>query len=122
MTCTASEEFEASSLVPKFAKLETIHVWGCFCGTRLGPLLFCYKPTMGKIITAKGYCQNTVPHLKDFWHSIFCATEDYVYILQDGSSVHKAKYTTKILKEKGLYNYLFPWCAKSPDLNLIEGV
>lgn len=77
---------------------------------------------MGKRITAKGYCQNTVPHLEDFWHSISRATEDYVYILQDGSSIHKAKYTTKILKEKGLYNYLFPWCAKSPDLNLIEGV
>ena len=28
----------------------------------------------------------------------------------------------KLFKEKGLYNYLFPWASKSPDLNLMEGV
>ena len=45
-----------------------------------------------------------------------------MYILQDGASPHTAKYTSQVFKEKGLYNYLFPWTEKSPDLNLIEGV
>jgi len=77
---------------------------------------------MGTRITAKRYCQHIVPHLEEFWHDVSRTSEDYVYILQDGSSVHAAAYTTNFLKEKGLYNYLFPWTAKSPDLNLIEGV
>lgn len=122
VTRTASEEYHSSCLLPRFAKLETIHVWGCFFGTTKGPLLFWDKTVMGQTITAKGYCEHTVPHLEAFWYQVSRETEDYVYILQDGASVHMANYTTKVLQEKGLYNYLFPWIAKSPDLNLIEGV
>lgn len=122
VTRNASEEFDSSCLLPRFKKLSTIHVWGCFFGTTKGPLVFWDKSTMGKRITASGYCQYTLPHLEEFWYECSRNTEDYVYILQDGASVHTANYTTRVLKEKGLYNYLFPWVAKSPDLNLIEGV
>ena len=45
-----------------------------------------------------------------------------MYILPDGASPHTAKYTPQVFKDNGLYDYLFPWTAKSQDLNLIEGV
>ena len=124
VTRKASAEFNSSCLLPRFKKLDTIHVWGCFFGIlRLkGPLIFWDKAIMGKRITAQGYCEHTLPHLEEFWYKQSCTTEDYVYILQDGASTHTANYTTQVLKDKGLYNYLFPWVAKSPDLNLIEGV
>jgi len=77
---------------------------------------------MGPRITAKRYCDHIVPHLENFWLEASRQTEDYVYILQDGSSVHTAKYTSQVPRQKGLYNYLFPWVLKLPDLNLIEGV
>ena len=68
VTRMASEEFHPSCLVPKFQKLLTIHVWGCFFGMQTGPLIFWDKDTMGKRITAKGYCEHIVPHLEEFWH------------------------------------------------------
>ncbi|KAG0638426.1 hypothetical protein HOY80DRAFT_1001820 [Tuber brumale] len=77
---------------------------------------------MGPRITAKRYCDHILPHLENFWLEVSRETEDYVYILQDGVSVHTGNYTSEVLQDKGLYNYLFPWTAKSLDLNLIEGV
>ena len=124
VTRKASEEYDASCLLPQFAnlKLETIHVWGWFCGNQRGPLIFWDKSTMGPRITAKRYCDHILPHLERVWLEVSRQTEDDVYILQDGASVHTAKYTSQLLREKGLFNYLFPWVSKSPDLNLIEGV
>lgn len=77
---------------------------------------------MGARITAKRYCDHIIPHLESFWSEVSRQTEDYVYILQDGASVHTAKYPSQVLREKALFKYLFPWGSESPDLNLIEGV
>jgi len=77
---------------------------------------------MGKTINAKGYCEYIVPDLTKFWYNISQETEDYVYIVQDGACPHTANYTKKVYRDKGLANYVFPWAACSPDLNLIEGV
>jgi len=122
VTRTAAEEFDQACLLPKFKKLETVHVWESFCGTQKGPLIFWDKKSMGKTINAQGYCKYIVPHLATFWNEISEETEDYVYIVQDGASAHTANYTKKVYTVKGLLNYVFPWSACSPDLNLIEGV
>jgi len=77
---------------------------------------------MGTTINAKGYCEYIVPHLTNFLHSISQETEDYVYIVQDGARPHSANYIKDIYRDKNLANYVFPWVACLPDLNLIEGV
>ena len=97
-------------------------VWGAFCGRIKGPLVFWDKKGWGKTVTAKGYTTNVVPHLHDFWNDMSRAKSGYIYIQQDGASSHTAGLTTKVFQERGLFNYLLPWVASSPDLNLIEGV
>ena len=66
VTRKADEEYDDSCLLPRFKKLETIHVWGCFMGKKKGPLIIWDRATMGKTIKAAGYCTHIVPHLEQF--------------------------------------------------------
>jgi len=77
---------------------------------------------MGKTIKSESYCTHIVPKLEKFWHQVSQTANDYVYIQQDGAFPYRSAFTTNIYKEKGLYNYLLPWAACSPDANLIECV
>lgn len=122
VTRRVDEEFEESCLLPKFKKLESILVWGCFVGRRKGPLIVWDKSGWGKTINAKGYQTNLIPHLDEFWHQESVRTHDYVYLQHDNASPHRARSTVTQLQERGLYNYLLPWPATSPDLNPIECV
>ena len=63
-----------------------------------------------------------MPTLDQFWQSESAPTHDYVYIQQDNASPHCARSTIIDLQELGLYNYLLPWPATSPDMNLIEAL
>jgi len=73
-------------------------------------------------MNAKGYQTHILPHLERFWQSESARTHDYVYIQQDNASPHCARSTITDLQERGLCNYLLPWPATSPDLNLIEAI
>ena len=122
VTRTAQEEFDESCLLPKFKKLESIIVWGCFIGRCKGPLIIWDKGAWGKTINAKGYQTHILPHLDCFWNNESARTNDYVYIQHDNASPHRARTTVAELQDRGLYNYLMPWPATSPDLNPIEAV
>ena len=119
---TVEEEFDDSCLLPKFKKLDSIIVWGCFIGRKKGPLIIWDKKEWGKTINAKGYQTHIIPHVDQFWQDQSADTQDYVYIQHDNSSPHRARTTVTDLQDRGLYNYLMPWPATSPDLNLIEAV
>jgi hypothetical protein len=121
VTRAAHEEYEATCLVPRFKKLDTIHVWGSFCGKKKGPLIVWEKKLWGNM-TSLSYCDHIIPQLEDFWYERSGACGSYIYIQQDNASSHTAARTQKTLHERGLWNYLLPWPAASPDLNLIEGV
>ncbi|PWW78982.1 hypothetical protein C7212DRAFT_167508, partial [Tuber magnatum] len=113
VTQRIDEKFDESCLVPKFKKLDSILVWASFVGYRKGPLI---------TITAKGYQTHILPHLEQFWHNESTRTHDCVCIQHDNTSPHRACTTVTDLQDHGLYNYLLPWPATSPDLNLIEPV
>jgi len=70
----------------------------------------------------KGYQEHILPCLDRFWQSESARTHDYIYIQQDNASPHRARSTITDLQERGLYNYLLPWPATSPDMNLIEAI
>jgi len=122
VTRQVSEEFHESCVLPKFKKHESVMVWGCFVGRRKGPLIIWDKGAWGKTINAKGYQTPILPALDQFWQSESARTHDYVYIKQDNASPHRARSTIADLQERGLYNYLLPWPATSPDINLIEAI
>jgi len=73
-------------------------------------------------MNAQGYQKHILPSLDRFWQSESARTHDYVYIQQDNASPHRAHSTITDLQECGLYNYLLPWPATSPDMSLIEGI
>ncbi|PWW71806.1 hypothetical protein C7212DRAFT_230934 [Tuber magnatum] len=60
--------------------------------------------------------------LERFWHSESACTHHYVYIQEDNASPHQAHSTIADLQERSLYNYLLPWPATSPDINLIKPI
>ena len=74
------------------------------------------------MINAKGYQTHIIPHLDLFWNNESVWTNDYVYIQHDNAFPHLAHTTVAELQNRGLYNYLMPWPATSPDLNPIEAV
>jgi len=122
VTRKIEEEFDESCLLPKFKKQEAIIIWACFVGQHKGPLIIWDKPAWGKTIIAKGHQTHILPHLEQICHSESARTHDYVYIQHDNASPHRARTTVADLQDWGLYNYLLPWPATSPDLNPIEPV
>ena len=122
VTRQVGEEFHESCHLPKFKKHELVMVWGCFVGRHKGPLIIWDKGACGKTIKAKGYQTHILPALNRFWQSVSARTHDYVYIQQDNASPHRARSTIADLQEFGLDNYLLPWPATSPDINLIEAI
>jgi len=48
VTRRADKEYDHSCLVPRFPKLDTIHVWGCFMGTTKGPLIKWDRASIGQ--------------------------------------------------------------------------
>lgn len=80
VTRQAGEEDLEDCLVPKFKKLETILVWGCFKGWQKGPLIFWDKKQWGETVKATSFTSYIVPHFHQFWHEQSQLQLDYVYL------------------------------------------
>jgi len=91
-----------------------VMVWGCFCGTGLGPLVL----VEGKL-DRFGYIQlleeNLLPWIqRKFNHRRY-------FFQQDNAPVHTAKDTKAWISQKQV-KMLLNWPAQSPDLNPIENM
>lgn len=107
------ERYLPDCLAPTFKSgRESVMMWGCFQGNKLGPLALCPKGRMD----ATKYCNILEEHFIPFWDTL-----DYGTIfMQDGAPPHRALYTKDWLEEQEISS--MDWPAQSPDLNLIENV
>ncbi|KAG0636725.1 hypothetical protein HOY80DRAFT_1053604 [Tuber brumale] len=62
----ASEDFE-DCIVPKYPKLKTIIVWGCFKGGQKEPLAFWNKDLWGKTVKSVSFSTNILSSFYEFW-------------------------------------------------------
>ena len=107
------EKFHPHCLAPSFKSgRESVMVWGCFQGNKLGPLALCPEGRMD----AKKYCSILEEHFLPFWNSL---GEDSIF-MEDGAPPHKAKYTKNWQQDHQITT--MAWPAQSPDLNPIENV
>lgn len=107
------ERYLPECLAPSFKSgRQTIMVWGCTHGNRLGPLALCPE---GKMDAIK-YCNVLEEHLLPFWNSL---DNDSIF-MDDGAPCHTAKYSKKWKADHGICS--MDWPAQSPDLNPIENI
>ena len=108
-----TERFHRDCIAPSFKSgRKTVMVWGCFQGSKLGPLALC----PGGRINATNYCNILQEHLLPFWQTL---DQDAIFV-QDGAPPHRAKYTKAWLKKNKVTPMVWP--AQSPDLNPIENL
>src|SRR3954463_16077920 len=82
------ERFHPDCLAPSYKSgRESVMMWGCFQGNKLGPLALCPE---GRINATK-YCSVLEEHLLPFWKSL---DKDSIF-MQDGATPHTARYSKK---------------------------
>ena len=119
VTRRPGEAYIESCIEPKFQRIETVMIWGCIMGGQKGPLVIWDKKW--GTITAQNYISYVLrPQLVPYFQERREETQNYVYFQQDGAPAHRARATTKYLQEEGVFPYIFPWPAGSPDANPIE--
>jgi len=91
-----------------------VMVWGCFCGTGLGPLVL----VEGKL-NRFGYIQILENNLLPWIHKKF--NHRRYFFQQDNAPIHTAKDTKDWMSQKQV-KVLSTWPAQSPDLNPIENL
>lgn len=107
------ERFHRDCLAPSFKSgRQTIMVWGCFQGDKLGPLVVCPSGKMNAV----SYCQILEKDFLPFWNRL---GKDSIF-MEDNAPIHTAKYSKNWRQEHSISS--LPWPAQSPDLNPIENV
>lgn len=114
------EEYDGDCIAPKFPKRNSVMIWGGIVGGRKTPLVLWNRDDWGTI-TANSYVNNVLtPVLWPFWQRESHRTGASLWLMEDGASAHRARYTRTIRE-----SYHMPklnWPALSPDLNPIENV
>ena len=107
------ERYHPDCLAPSFKSgRESMMMWGCFQGNKLGPLVLCPE---GRMNSTK-YCSVLQEYFLPFWDNL-----DYGSIfMQDGAPPHSSKYTKSWQEEHGIST--MDWPPQSPDLNPIENL
>ena len=118
VTRRADEAFHQDCLIPKFRKYSACMIWGCISAEGVLSL----KVFDAGSINGDTYREDIVPLIQKAAQtqqeaSIFGQP---VIIMQDNASIHKAKATLALFKDKRLI--LMEWPANSPDLNPIENL
>jgi hypothetical protein len=107
------ERFHPYCLAPSFKSgRQSVMMWGCFQGNKLGPLVLCPEGKM----KANQYCDVLENHLLPFWNRL----DQGSLFMQDGAPTHKANLTKKWLEDNKISS--MDWPAQSPDLNPIENI
>ena len=107
------ERYHPDCLAPSFKSgRESVMMWGCFQGNKLGPLALCPEGRMN----ATKYCSVLEEHFLPFWNDL---DEDSVF-MEDGAPPHRAKYSKNWRATHGVWS--MNWPAQSPDLNPIENI
>ena len=120
ITRCCGEEYEEACISPKFKKENAIMIWGAILGGTKAPLVIWEREDWGTI-TALSYCTHVLtPVLWPFWYWESQRAGRQLWLMEDGASAHKARYTQARQQE-----YAMPklrWPPASPDLNPIENV
>lgn len=107
------ERFNQDCIAPSFKSgRQSVMMWGCFIGNKLGPLVLCPE---GKMNAVK-YCKVLEENFLGFWNAL---DKDAVF-MEDGASIHRAKYSKAWRAENNINS--LEWPAQSPDLNPIENL
>lgn len=85
-------------------------------------MIFWDKDLWGKTVKSVTFTTNILPSFYEFWQQQSQLQLDYVYLMQDNASPHRAKHTQNHLKELGIWGYFIDWPPCSPDCNPIENV
>jgi transposase len=109
------ERFDVENLMPTVKSGERgVMVWGCFCGTGLGPLVL----VEGKL-NHLGYIELLEKNLLPWIYSKF--NHRKYFFQHDNAPVHTAKGVKTWISENNI-KMLPNWPAQSPDLNPIENL
>jgi len=95
-------------------------IWGGIRGPSKAPLVLWERDDWGTI-TANAYCTHVLtPALWPFWREESARTQQRLWVMEDGASAHRARYTQALHQEYGMP--MLKWPPSSPDLNPIENV
>src|SRR5215469_15704646 len=100
------ENYKAECIAPSFKSgRQSVMVWGCFVGDKLGPLVLCEEGKM----KAVDYCKVLEENFLPFWHEL----DDGALFMEDGAPIHTAKYSKEWRRRNGIRS--MKWPAQSPD-------
>ena len=123
---------EGERLNPKYVKKSfkfqrvKVMVWGCFTGSKLGPLIICDDGGIGAAeyedILYDGLFSSIddILELPEDSETIEVADENTLLFQQDNATCHKAKEVLDFLKQHHIP--IMQWPAQSPNLNSIENL
>ena len=120
ITRCAGEEYEDACISPQFKQRNAIMIWGGILGGNKTPLVIWERDDWGTI-TALSYCTNVLtPVLWPFWQEQSARAGQPLWLMEDGASAHRARYTRALQAQYAMP--ILSWPPILPDLNPIENV
>jgi transposase len=109
------ERFHPDCLQPSFQSgRQSLKLWGCFVGDRLGPLEVYPEGTCN----ALRYCQILEKRLLPFLEQF--GKDGGIIFMEDNATIHTAKQSKAWKSEHGVASMVWP--AQSADLNPMENI